>query len=661
MNTIGIRVRNDPREANLSDMDAEDLATLGDLRSALRRQYKPVLLGAFAGLVLGALHYLTSPPQYYTFATVLVDDRMGELAEEITASIPFVRNDTSLLNEIEVLQSLQLAIEVTRKLGLHHNEEFLSPPSSVARSAITELTDRVTALIPGREEATPIIDAASPEDIEAKQIEMVAFRLQRDVRIARVGRSFSVDISFVGFDPELSTQIVNTYAEAYLEDHLNANLKSSERTATWMRNRMVELQASSKAVAEEAEALRRADPGNVQGLRELARRATTLATLQKTISERHEQIAIQGSFPVSNGRILTHSIVPETPALPKAWRLISIAGLLGLMFGFAIAVLREMRERFFRVGEDVSEYTGQTFLGYLPHVDFRDLVDEPWPECGTLILDENAMLETEPDRTNGGQTEHGQSPLVAPHLFMSILAPGSLYSETLRNIHTTLEHNLRQKTCRVVAAASMLPGEGKTTFAANYANMAGRLGERVLLIDADLRHATLSIELGRADGPGLVEVLRGSNALSEALCALPRNGPDLLPCAAGRRRASSVDVLYQQNMTLLIEELRKQYDVIVIDLPSLGTVSDAKAMLSRLDKIIFVCAWGKTPRSLVSRFFAQEPAFAKKVLGVVLNRVIIGKLSKYARSGDAERFLMSHLAAPADEPVEDAPRFASSR
>lgn len=658
MNTIGIRVRDDPREA---EMATESLATLGDLRSVLRRQYKPVLLGACLGLVFGVLHYLTSPPQYYTSATVLVDDRMGELAEEITASIPFVRNDTSLLNEIEVLQSLQLATVVTRKLGLQDNKEFLNSPSSAARVAITTVTDRLKALVPGRNVSTPAVDEPSPEDIEAKQVEMVAFRLQSDVRIARVGRSFSVDISFVGFDPVLSAQIVNTYAEAYLEDHLNANLKSSERTATWMRNRMVELQASSQAVAEAAEALRRQDPGDVQGLRELARRATTLAALQKTISERSEQIAIQGSFPVSNGRILTHSIVPETPALPKAWRLISIAGLLGSMIGFMIAVLREMRERFFRVGEDVNEYTGQTFLGFLPHVNASDLVDEPWPENGTLVLDKHAMLEAGPNKANAGQTERGQVRLQAPELFISALAPGSLYCETLRNIHTTLEHSLRQKSCRVVAAASILPCEGKTMLAANYANMAARLGERVLLIDADLRQATLSVEFDLADGPGLVEVLRGINTLSEALCPLSRNGPDLLPCKGGRRWASSVDVLYQHNMTLLIEELREQYDLIVIDLPSLGTVSDAKAMLSRLDKIIFVCAWGKTPRSLVGRFFANEPTFASKVLGIVLNGAVIGKLGKYARSNDAKRFLTEHLVAPADQPVVAAPRFESSR
>ena len=661
MNKIGIRFRDDSHDADLASRTEEELATVGSLRSAFRRQYKPILLGVCAGLVLGAAHHLTSPAQYYTSATVLVDDRMGELAQEITASIPFVRNDTSLLNEIEVLQSLQLATEVTRKLGLHKNEDYLNPPSSAARTVISGVTETIRSLLPLRDNETSETVEASPDEIEAKQIEAVAYELQNTVKIERVGRSFSINISYIGFDPELAAQIVNTYAEAYLEDHLNANLESSARTAQWMRNRMVELQANSRAVAQEAEALRLKDPSDVQGLRDLAQRATTLAALQKTISERYEQIAIQGSFPVSNGRILTRSIVPETPALPKAWRSLSIAGLLGLMFGFAVAVSREMRERYFRVGEDVRDYTGQTFLGYLPQVDMNDLADHSWPESGRLILDEKFMLEAESNDAEDDDAEHALLPSLAPQLFISVLAPGSIYSETVRSILTTLEHSQEQDTCRVIATASMLPGEGKTTLAANYANMAARLGARVLLIDADLHRSDLSVELGHAEGPGLVEVLRGNNALSEALRELPYNGPDLLPCTGGQRRSWSVDVLYQHNMTLLISEMRERYDYIVVDLPSLSTVSDAKAMLSRLDRIIFVCAWGETPRSLVSQFFAREPAFAEKVLGIALNRVDMSRLGKYARASDTESILTGNLVAAAGRSTADAPRFESSR
>ena len=92
-------------------------------------------------------------------------------------------------------------------------------------------------------------------------------------------------------------------------------------------------------------------------------------------------------------------------------------------------------------------------------------------------------------------------------------------------------------------------------------------------------------------------------------------------------------------MTALIESLRHRYDFVVLDLPPLGTIADTKIMLSRIDHIILQCAWGKTPRTLVRDYLRMEPEVARKVLGIVLNKVEMRRLRKFARPGSWETYL----------------------
>lgn len=646
MKDIGLRIHDaDVSAERLQGRAMTEATTLGDVMAALRRQYLPLLLFAFLGLVAGAVHHITTPKQYYTSATVLVDERRSELDQEITASIPFARNDTSLLNEMQVLKSLQLATEVTRRLNLQDNDIFLHPPSSLARDIVSGAKERVAGLVSLGETVDETV-LGDPDQQRATQLTGAASKLQRDIRITRLGLSFSIEISYIGHDPTLAAQIVNTYASAYLEDGLNANVESTERTAEWMRGRLEELEKNSADVLAQAAELRQNDPSRVAELRELAQRAATLDALYQTISARYEQISIQGSFPISNGRILTQSIVPKTAALPKLWQTLAVTTLLGLMFGFVVAVLREARERSFRVSTDVYNYTGRAFLGHLPRISLQDLSDTPPPKTKQIMLSAQKLsvdrvLDPKTARSDPAQIEwqRRKAKEVSPQLYWSVLMPQSMFSETLRNIHTTVDLGASDHAGKVVAVTSMLPEEGKTTLAVNYANMLAKSGARTLLIDMDLHGFSLSNTLSIPAGPGIVEVLRGGAPLPDALHRLEFTGLDVLPSGPTQQQSVAGDVLYQQNMQALMIELRKHYDYVVLDMPPLGKVSDAKAMIAQLDKIILVCEWGKTPRSLVTQYLAHEPEIAQKIAGIALNKVNIGKLQKYARPGWPESYL----------------------
>ncbi len=608
-----------------------DPATIGALLAALRRQAMPLLLCTLAGLALGITHYATTPKQYYASAKVLVDDRLSGLAEEITTSVPLLRNDTSLLNEIQVLQSLQLATEVSERLALHRDEDYLNPPSSMARATLSTFGSIVPRGAPPAAEPPP-----EPEAQDARRAQRAALTLQRNVRIERVGRSFSIYISYMDHEAERAARIVNTYAEAYLDDHLSANLDATNRTADWMRTRIGELQTASQTIAMQIAALRTAEGQDKrQEMRELAQRAEALSALQQTLSERYEQVALQGSYPVTSGRILTTAVVPRSPASPRLWQRLALGLLTGLMAGLSIAVLRELRERFVRTGEDIRMHTGRPFLGYLPRFDATALKTgvTPGERSGAFA---SPGSDGKADGSATVETERAQVRAVVPELFMSVLEPHSMLSESMRNIHTSLELTLSHGTGRVIAVTSVLNGEGKTTLAANYANMIARMGRRVLLVDADLRHPVLSRRLQCQGEPGLVEVIQGTCPLERAIWTLPFTGLRLLPGASEPGRTQSGEIFHLPATADLIDDLRQQFDHVILDLPPVGTVADVKALLPRLSGIVMVCEWGVTPRALLRHFLEHEPEIAARVLGIALNKVDTARLRHYAMPGSVE-------------------------
>ncbi len=652
MKDIGLRIRETDISTGGRQVSQDQGTTLGDLLAAARRQYLPVLVCALIGIFIGAAHFATSPKQYFAQARVLVDDRLSALAAEITAITPLARDDTALLNEIEILNSLQLAAEVTRKTRLHRNPEFLNPPSSALGSFVASVKDRVRSLVLSYspvEETTPVL--LSQEQQELRQIYTTALFLQRDIKIVRVGNSFSISISFMSPDPQLSVQIVNAYADAYLADSLNANLEASNRTGEWMRRRLEELQENAKTAALEAEEFRANNKvSDLPGLREREQRAETLNALYNAIAARYEQISIEGSFPVTNGRILSSALASKNAASPILWQFLAIAGLLGIIFGFTIAVVREFKERYFRTGEDVEKFTGLSFLGYLPTFTTG--------RVGTSVL--GAGVENSLERTAeffssrhrraletvNGRVSHPVEPAVkpgfiptAPDLFTPTDNPRSIYSETLRHLHATVEQSLSGKIGSVIGVTSMLPGEGSSTLAANYANLVAKLGARTLLIDAVLATPSLSTDLQYANQQGLANVLDGTCQLTDAIGTIPNSGLEFLSNGFEPHRLHASQAQFQQSMPKLIAALRTHYSYIIIDMSALGLTADAKILLPEIDRFVLTSEWGKTPRNLVQQFIAREPEISRKILGVMLSKVQVKNLSKYGSFGGSEKYL----------------------
>jgi capsular exopolysaccharide synthesis family protein len=204
-------------------------------------------------------------------------------------------------------------------------------------------------------------------------------------------------------------------------------------------------------------------------------------------------------------------------------------------------------------------------------------------------------------------------------LLVSLLAPGSFEAEQYRALRHLVEQRHKASGLSVVAVSSPGAGDGKTTTAINLAGaLAQARDARVLLVDADLRNASIAGRLGLDDtsGPGLVgAILDPSLRLSAAVQARPHINLSVLP--AGRLPVTPYELLKSPRLGELLAEARQQFDYIVLDTPPLVSVPDCQVIGKWVDGFLIVVTAHRTPRKLLAEALkVTEPA---KVVGLVFN------------------------------------------
>ena len=597
-----------------------------DIFLVLRRQKWPLILCAILGLALGLLHYVTSPKTYYAATSILISEQATTPQEELSASVPVIRNETTVLNEMQVLRSLQLAERVVADIEVEKTSAILSPPVSTARHVLTTIVAGVKSLLPVPE----ITSVETGEVTDSDIYKATALTLQKDVGLTRVGRTFAIEISYIHSDPALAAEIVNGYAETYLLDRQIANLEAADRSTEWLLAHIEDVRVSANSAAAEAEAFRMDNrASNNQTLRQLEQRASTLNELHAALLKRYEMITIEGSYPISNGRILSAAVTPKTPALPKAWRILAVCLVLGLMAGLTVAAWRETQENTLRSGQDVRDLTGLPFLGYLNRFRHARLArlftqfKQATPHSKT-----RALFRWLPGVKGDPEKQANQIEMknCAPSYLLQVIAPDAPYCETIKNVLATLDLTAPKGDNRVIAIGSLNNGEGRSTVAANLAQLAALEGQKVLLIDADLSNPELSRQFHFEDEVGLHDVLAGRVPFDDAVFHLPDTGLSIMP---GRLRPNRGDLAMTGKLSKLLDQARSRFDTIIVDFQPLGVSSDLKATLSSIDSVVMVAEWGRTSKQSLKQYTDNEPQLCAKTVGVLLNQTAARQLPLY--------------------------------
>ncbi len=206
-----------------------------------------------------------------------------------------------------------------------------------------------------------------------------------------------------------------------------------------------------------------------------------------------------------------------------------------------------------------------------------------------------------------------------PGELVTHISPKSPVSEAYRILRTNIQFLGVDTPIRTLVVTSAGPQEGKSTTAANLSIIIAQSGQKVLLVDADLRRPTLHRIFGQVKPVGLTDVLRREVTLLDAVQPTEAENVDLL--TSGALPPNPAELLHSERMQTLLGEMREAYDVVVFDSPPAAVIADAALLASQVDGAILVVSHGQVTGPQAMRAKDMLMNAKARILGVVLNDI----------------------------------------
>jgi capsular exopolysaccharide synthesis family protein len=332
----------------------------------------------------------------------------------------------------------------------------------------------------------------------------------------------------------------------------------------------------------------------------LKRQADANKTMYDGLLTKLKEANIAAGLKSSNIRVVDPAMVPSTPSRPAKTKNIALSFLVGLVGGIGLALLREYMDNTVKTPDDIESLARLPALAVVP----------------AFTGENGAGLR---GRFLNGSDNNGHEKrieLVAQHL------PKSQMSEAFRALRTALLLSQADHPPQVILVTSALPREGKTTAAANLAVTLAQLGDRTLLVDADLRKPGVGRLLNMTEGKyaGLSSYLAGVSSLDSVI--VPHSSiANLVAIPTGPLPPNPADLLSSHRLADALRELRSQFKFIVIDSPPIMAATDAVILSVLADGVLLVVRSGETPKEAFTRARDLLASVKCRLLGVVLNAV----------------------------------------
>ena len=334
----------------------------------------------------------------------------------------------------------------------------------------------------------------------------------------------------------------------------------------------------------------------------IKREAESYKTLYDGLLTKLKEANIAVGLKSTNIRLVDPAMIPSTPARPAKARNLALAFLVGLVGGVGLALLREYLDNTVKSPDDVETLSRLPSLAVVPQF------------AGSNGNGKRSRFFHGGLAATNGHDKRIE--LVAQHL------PKSQMSEAFRALRTSILLSQADHPPQVILVTSALPREGKTTAAANLAVTLAQLGDKTVLVDADLRKPGVGRLLNLTGGKyaGLSSYLAGVSSLD--LVTVPHPSiPNLAAIPTGPLPPNPADLLSSHKLTEAIAELRTKYKFIVIDSPPIMAATDAVILSVQTDGVLLVVRSGETPKEAFTRTRDLLATVKCHVLGVVLNCV----------------------------------------
>lgn len=495
--------------------------------------------------------------------------------------------------DTEAVQRYRIANNLPSTTGANLTEQEISSYNQATATARAQTAEDAARLATARRQ---LAQGSSGDDVgEALQSPVVSGLRQRQAELT--SQLANLRANYGPRYPEvLKVQSQLTALDGQIEAEIKriiSNLEAKQRVSAQREGSLQStLNRASGALAQNNRAM--------AGLDDLLRRSTASQSLYDSYLNRYKEVLAREGTEQPTARVLTKAVLPGAPVSPKPLLNMVLALVIGVGLGLAAALGSEMLYSGLTTGDDIEQRLRVPYLGLIP----------------TL--------------SSIGKSKN--TPLSA-----IINEPRSAFAEAFRGIRAALRNGPTGRP-QVIAIASALPKEGKTTNSVCLARSYQNAGQSTVLVDCDLRRQGVSrLIREQAARPGLLEVLRGAATLSEVLIK-EGSGLHVLPISGNS--SDEAELLTGEPFDRLLNMLRERFEIVILDTAPLLPIADARVVVSKADAALLMVRWRKTPDNAVRsamRMLTQDV----HLVGAVLTMVDMKKQMKFGY-GDGEFYYGSY-------------------
>lgn len=401
-------------------------------------------------------------------------------------------------------------------------------------------------------------------------------KLMSGLSVRRVGTSYVLEIAYTTTSPQAAAAAANAFARTFVQDEIDSKAEIWKRASLWLQDRVNELRKRSEEAARAAQDFKAQNGNNADTwpkARELDRTAEAYDALYSAFLRRYTDSIQQQTFPITQARVITDAYPPMSPSQPRSIVILALSLIMGLGLGTAVAFVRWSFDHAIRSPAQIARY-GFRCLATLPRLP------------SVISRDSSQVMRT------------------------VTRAPRSQFAETLRLVRAEISIAERQRPMRYIGVTSAFSGEGKSTVAANLAQLFSTTGP-TLLIDADTRNPQLTLTLSPAIANDF-----SSTAQIEEVSGCP--GLNFLGVFPQMQVGSTW--FEQGGFDTVLSEFGPDYTKVIVDLPPAGLVAEARTVAPLLDAIIVVVEWESTPAEAFISCIEACHVEPGKVFGVILNK-----------------------------------------
>lgn len=573
-----------------------------------------------------------TPVKDSRLVTVALDDANKDRAQKILSTLvdTYVRQnlDYAVASTSSAVSWLKGQLDSLRKnlesseMALHQYKEdnnILSvsydDQNNILRSEIQKLSDALTdvkaqeASVAARKAELEKIRSDDPSELPADEMlkDEVLASLRGDYVSAKRDRDALISSGKGTNHPDV--------------------LAASARVKTTKRALLAEVQNVKGAVNNDLSALRKQAAGlskllaaakkEALGLNlleiqydRLARTKDNNEKLYTLVQERTKESELTQMMRVNNIRVIDRPLLPRRPVKPRVPLNLALGIVGGLLLGCCTAVGREFLDRSIKSPDDVERDVGLVFLGLLPQMRDGDSKSSTYGGY--------RRRRKEP---NDSTAAAGPVELLVHH------HPASGVAESARAIRTNLLFMAPDRPFSMLAVTSAAPSEGKTTVACSIAIAMAQTGQRVLILDCDMRRPRLHRILGRVNDAGVTTALLNIGSLDAAIGST--EVPNLHVLTSGPLPPNPADLLHSDAFARLLSAVRQRFDRVIIDTPPVVPVTDAAVLSTKVDGTVLVVRSSRTTKELARQAARALHDVGANLVGTVLNAVDLSARSAY--------------------------------